>query len=898
MDAGTVEDQAIPDAAMMDPTMEDLFGEAADGLNVPLPPAPLPAALILRIAEMQSRGCCTKLAWSNTGSIARVSTDGSQIAFRTMIRDKKTAMWTISGESKHPIRAPEGRRFVHIAFSGIGIELAAADNVGTVHIYSLQGPLSRMVPPYNAAGAQSNSSKTESDSVVGLHWLPLFSAEFRGPFVDVAVKNGDRWETQLRQRDQHNLKAHHPAEGRHALLHINRSGEVTLLYQNEGPLWQSTSVSLEPIRSSNEVISHADIGEDGADLLAVTYDQSSNFRLYRISISWNASSQARGNANITLVAPTLEVQHLTCLHNVQSQHADSAKLTHLRLIPTGTEATQTVPTPPTVVAVFTHASLPNDAANNAASFSAIARWRIETTTPALHDAFTKLSHRPGNSTAVLNSVTVLRRQPDVVTNKVLLSFQPQALDTIFAFGASDGSVEFRDRISLEVLQSFGDPSTVSSLPQTGFDHLTGEHNVHVATSADGACIAVVRPDGKLAGHPMIFTHGWSTLEDANKPFVEAGAVCIARQYAFLCYNNMTNDETLALLPPDITPELRATVIRSLFRIIKSSPDVSMLEPQRQQLMVLRDPMIPRSVSAQLALGTNAVTGERDARAQFAFLLLNVRLTATSFAQALSVKDHRVLPPEAINSLRGLVRWLTDLTIYIIKTLSAIKRNLQEGTTPKQALEQLAAKTGNALVYILMCSFTRVLLRFSIQLMGKYFGLVQQIALPRARTVQERQELQSSLDHQNSIPFKLSDFEKVMTEFDQQIREIYTKGGVTPERRAEIEVSIMVDDKIPDELEPAINALVNTIVPKLIETSDVGALYFWNTEWLGISSVKSASNLDVVRKLPIQPETPLRWCRRCGSVSEDYVGDERLRSLPAWMHHATRHCMCLNYWLTA
>lgn len=55
-----MEEQALPDAAMMDPSMEDLFGEAADSLNVSsLPPVPLPAALILRIAEMQSRGCCT-----------------------------------------------------------------------------------------------------------------------------------------------------------------------------------------------------------------------------------------------------------------------------------------------------------------------------------------------------------------------------------------------------------------------------------------------------------------------------------------------------------------------------------------------------------------------------------------------------------------------------------------------------------------------------------------------------------------------------------------------------------------------------------------------------------------------------------------------------------------------
>lgn len=698
----------------------------------------------------------------------------------------------------------------------------------------------------------------------------------------------------MRHRDQHNLKAHHPAEGRHALVHITRSGEITLLYQNEG--WQSTSVSLEPVRSSNEVISHADIGEDGADLLAITYDHSSRFRLYRISISWNQSQQSRGNQSTTLVAPTLEVQHLTCLHNVQPQHADSAKLTHLRLIPTVVEAAQTIPTQPIVVAIFTHASLPNDATNNAPSFSAIARWRIETLNPTLHEAFTKLNHKPGgNSTAVLNAVTVLRRQPDVVTNKVVLSFQSQAFDTIFAFCASDGSMEFRDRSSMDVLHSFGDPNTVSSMPQTGFEHLAGEHNMHVTPSADGSCLAVVRPDGKMAGHSMIFTHGWQALDEANKPFIEAGAVCVARQFAFLCYINTTNDETLSLLPPDATPDLRSAVSRALFRIIRSTPDISLHEAQKQQFLVLRDPMIPRAIAAQLAMGTDPVTGERDSRAQFAFVLLNLRLAGTSFAQALSVKDHRVLPPEIINTLRGLVRWATDLMIYIANTLTCVRRDLKEGTSAREAFEQLAAKTGNAAIYLLMSGFTRALLRFTIQLMNKYYMLLGQVALPRARSFEERQEMQDSLDMNKKIPFKMPDFEKLLIEFDQSMRDIFTKGGVSNERRTAIEISAITDEKIPEELDPAINAMMNTILPKLIQGADVSSMYFWETEWLGLASSKAARAHDVIRKLPLPPGVPLRWCRRCGSVAEE-LPVQKLREMPQWLHHAFRHCVCLDYWL--
>ena len=70
MDDTAMDQGALTDGAMLDASMEanldvdDLFGEAADGLavealGVTMPSAPLPPTLVLRIMEMQSRGCCT-----------------------------------------------------------------------------------------------------------------------------------------------------------------------------------------------------------------------------------------------------------------------------------------------------------------------------------------------------------------------------------------------------------------------------------------------------------------------------------------------------------------------------------------------------------------------------------------------------------------------------------------------------------------------------------------------------------------------------------------------------------------------------------------------------------------------------------------------------------------------
>ena len=79
MDSTSLDEPALADAGIMDTAMDDLFGDAADGLgadltgdltgtldgglngalNVSIPQIPLPTESILRVAELRSRGCCS-----------------------------------------------------------------------------------------------------------------------------------------------------------------------------------------------------------------------------------------------------------------------------------------------------------------------------------------------------------------------------------------------------------------------------------------------------------------------------------------------------------------------------------------------------------------------------------------------------------------------------------------------------------------------------------------------------------------------------------------------------------------------------------------------------------------------------------------------------------------------
>ena len=121
---------------------------------------------------------CRKLAWANTGSIARISEDGSKVTFHAMMRDAQASSWNISDANKHVIDAPEGRKFVHVQFSGLGMDLAIADHVGGLHMYTLLGALGRMGPApgdyQRAAGPM-----TELNTIVGIHFLPLHPTELR-----------------------------------------------------------------------------------------------------------------------------------------------------------------------------------------------------------------------------------------------------------------------------------------------------------------------------------------------------------------------------------------------------------------------------------------------------------------------------------------------------------------------------------------------------------------------------------------------------------------------------------------------------------------------------------------------------------------------------------------------
>ncbi|KXL45872.1 MAG: hypothetical protein FE78DRAFT_70587 [Acidomyces sp. 'richmondensis'] len=784
--------------------------------------------------------------------------------------------------------------------------MAVVDRGGGVQVYSLGGAINRPHPAAGDFGGLAGNS--DIDAVVGMHWLRVFPTEFSAPYFSPARKSGDIWSVSTKSPDQKAPRINHPSPRGNALLYITCSGRFTLLYQNEPGIWFHVSAELESSASSEELLSHAAFGEHQDHLYAVTYGAAKRFRVYRVSISWNPSQITRNAHNFIIVNPVLNISHLTALEHAAPQHAGNARLTLLRIVSPPPPHAENGVHVSSVLAVFTHASPPMDPASNQACYSTLCRWTIESMIPTLHPGFSKL--KQSGPTPVQNPVTVLKRQNDIFSAKVVVSVDVQYHNTLLALLASDGTIEYRDTATWSVIEPLADMTTASSLPQAGFEHNAVDHLTDLAPSPDGAYIVYAKPDGSLTATGMTLRYGWQLLDDNlgdTRPFIETAIVCLARQYAILSTHTTSNDEILALLPPDLPQEMRLLFVKQIMRMLCRALDVALLDHTRQQKAALMEASLSRAMSAQLALGTKPNTRDRTFQGQFAYAYLNLRYIGLALLQSLTQRDTSSRAGEIGPSLAGPVKWSLNFIIYIVDSLAEMKRAAAavKAPTSSSVFEHWTAQTGNPVLFLLLCSTTRVILRMHIYyIVNAYIRNFIQAPPPPTRSLPDRHAVDEVQRLAKSMPLVLSAYMEFILEVDNAVRSALA--DVSASRRLEIEMALMTDGTVPQELTSVVaGSLAEIAVPKLLDSgtaADGGRLYFWDTRWLGVEKAggegERQRRYDAIRKVPLllgtKEEGGRRECRRCGAEMEE-IAQERMRSLLPWLHHAQRLCYCQNYW---
>jgi mediator of RNA polymerase II transcription subunit 16, fungi type len=111
-----------------------------------------------------------RIAWSRLGGVAYISPDGSEVRFRCLKFQPKLAKWDLSKDYSIVQRpaTDEHHDFVHLEWSQTGIDLAVADAVGKVAVFTF---FTTAINHSTAAPIATIDHHSELERAVGMFWL-------------------------------------------------------------------------------------------------------------------------------------------------------------------------------------------------------------------------------------------------------------------------------------------------------------------------------------------------------------------------------------------------------------------------------------------------------------------------------------------------------------------------------------------------------------------------------------------------------------------------------------------------------------------------------------------------------------------------------------------------------
>ena len=268
---------------------------------------------------------------------------------------------------------------------------------------------------------------------------------------------------------------------------------------------------------------------------------SQQLRVVKLNIDWGMP-QSEKQAPATLpLSPSLITHHLASTSWYQpSQQTDSfissamTQLSHLEIFPSTMDQAGQSWAPPLILAVRSYLPSPESPFQEVQSI--IDRWQILTDQrQSIHPAFSALGvQRPAQD---LQPVTRLQKGEPIVFNKIVVGIQHVQFGKVVGIFFADGSVEYRDRITMEEIYNEENLDRVSNLQQVGFSfanpspcksrgpfrlittfvHVSMTNNVlglESIFSPTGCSLIQVTSDGSLAWRPL--RHSQGIPEETNQ----------------------------------------------------------------------------------------------------------------------------------------------------------------------------------------------------------------------------------------------------------------------------------------------------------------------------------------------------------------------------------------------
>jgi len=891
----TVEMPLILDNAMDEVSMQvdlddvdDLFG---DGVPLALPPRPPSKRLHQRLDELRRTGSCQGVAWSKTGTIASIAPGGHSLELRYLCVDPKTAQWGLS-DSTHftPSTSFPGGPITHLTWSptNTASELAVIDSVGRTSIFNFSTNLNR---PSRVRGWDTDPVD-DLHAVVGTYWLNLMPthASKVHPLYSLATKAGDKYNYEPSFVPISG--PYHPNPSRSALITVTTRGLLKMFwYQANGRL-EETKIDLESVTSADDLITHASICSDmkRAVLFVALMTQSKQLRVVHVKILWDGSKsesqQAQQQPPNRPLNPSLSVKHVavsTWLNGEQGSLLDSAmpKVSLLEFLPTSPNQATKKMAAPVIIAVRSFVPTLSSPYNQEMQ-SSIDVWELQADSQQnVHPAFEKLGARRSSVGQPNQDPLCLRKLDSIVVDKVIIGITQVPLGKSLCFAYNDGTVEYRDRFTLQPMYNEVNLDRITSLLEVGFDQDGGSGCLQNALSPTTLSVIQMDEAGKLDWHSLRYSQDTSVpLSGGQLSSVIAAMTMNTAQSA---YAQINIDDLLAISrnfkgQPGFSSQWMAEVVKLSKIIVDYAEEV----PHDH---LFRNNQLQLFFSILNHIGWNGTSQPRDFQSKLSTIALNLRniviliTIANNNTHAAGKGPTPMDDTEVVSALAGCCKWSIDLLSWLCDSLFCLEDDeefmamLGESPPPFAKLTEYLHKKNDVALHMIMCSSIRGLLNAVCRRMTlldnlsvmalKYYesraGKDEPVVTPGAPTGAKggsygsplHQAYQRIQRHTSSAMVKISDFDALLNTFATAVRSVYktsmeqlnkqqqqqqqqlnsnnanaaNKEDAGTRARATAELTLLLGGPPPPTFQEPLTRLFKQDLLKLRDTTDAARLFF-------------------------------------------------------------------------
>lgn len=921
--------------------VDDLFG---DGAPLALPTRPPSKRLRQRIDELRTRGCCQQIAWSKGGTIVSIAPDGEHLQLRYLQAKGKDAAFALSEPNTiSPWTNLPGGPLVHLSFGPANSELAIIDAVGRVLILNFNANLNR--PSLSRRWDQDPVD--DLHAIVGTYWLhtmpqPNPRSPPYTPSYAPAMRNGNGNNYNFQMTPIISTGPWHPHPNKSALVCITTSGLLKMFWgQNNGTVHETT-LELESMTLEDDLISHASVCSDRTKTLMIAMvTKSKQLRVVQVGINWGIPKND-GAQNVPpgshQLNPTLTKRHVAVTSWFQpgstGSHLDAAtpKITHVEMLPTILNGTTKEWSSPGILTVRSFVPEPNSPYTQEVQ-SIIDRWELLTDEPqTIHPAFEQLGARRNTVGTVPPNGSRLKKLDSVVVNKIVIGVNLVNFGKVLCFTYHDGSVEYRDRFTMDELYREPNLDRINSVLDAGFSQSGDQSCLQMALSPTNFSLVQICEDGQVKWHSINYT--LSDLESMTDAQVSALVASFTISTAQAATIGANPDDILAVARHFVHKDAFAIEwVKAMVQMMKITVDYTEDAPHDH---LIKNSILQMCLSIINYLGWNGDFNPRQAWGKLSMLALNLRnivIMITLSSNTININKNTMTPldePEVVNALAGCVKWSTDLLCWLCDSLFCLFDDSKFMSLLKQP--QLAQMTNylhsqnEIALHLVLCSATRGLLSavcrritlldsFSTRAISWYEtrGDKSNPNDPRAAAHQALYTAYQRIRrYTSSSLIKADEFDKLLTGLGGDIRSAYnTSLAVIGEQaaraasnnhqnanapkdvsqeaiargRQHCELGLLVLQAPPPSFVPVVDKFFNKDLREFRLHSKVSELYFADYSILEINDgprtlekrrrtgvrVDLFKRIEISRKQPAgsnRPPVSWRGCARCGSVMED------------------------------